>query len=622
MAEPLQRADAPRPALVRRGKALIKVGYACNEHCSFCHTQDVRHIQGESAEVERKIDRAAALGHAMIVLSGGEPTIRPELMRWAARIAGHGCEVGLVTNGLMLGYPEVLEGLLEHGLRYVYMSLHGGEAKVHERLVRAESWEAANAALDALSGRGLDLTLNCVVTRHNVEHLLALVEHVQRWPDARVKLSACEPKGGGLHLMEPLVPRIEHAAERVAAAIEHGRSLASGSVGPRFVHGGFPLCLLPGLEDAYDDLRTHGFRTMVEIGEADLFPVDDDNKVKPPPCRDCARAGPCPGLFTEYARRHGHDVLQPVTDRARGNAFDWVFEHPLSAGPDGQCPLRERGPSPWDPARDLLVRHDGKLARYRAEGRDFSDADIARAKHELGQVYLDASRKPAPDDFPRDLVRLRRSRECASCPHADGCTGLFEPVFEDWFSRDDARVRTLLAALSGDVLDVGCGEGPYDDVLAEAVDCGRLTWTGIEPDPQAAARVAERRTWGEVLPVAAEDADAVLGDRQFDHILLLRSWNHLRDPDAAVRSLAARLRPGGTMVVVDNVAFGLARMPAQVRRARAARPALEHRRNDDAAAAVERLQAAGLTVEQCHDVTPDTANQWMVVARALLPSDA
>ena len=473
-------------------KALIKVGYACNEHCSFCHTQDVRHIQGASDEIEAKIDRAAALGHTMVVLSGGEPTIRPELQAWAARVAAHGMDFGLVTNGLMLAYPDVLDGLLRSRLRYVYMSLHGGQARVHERLVRADSWSAANAALDRLRGRGLDLTINCVVTKHNVEHLVALVEHAVQWPDARVKFSACEPKGGALHLIGALVPPIAHAAARVRAAIEHGRALV-GRGGPSFVHGGFPLCLLPGLEDAYDDLRTHAFRTMVEVGEPDFSPVDDANTCQPAECTDCRLAGACPGLFTEYYARHGATELRPQREGVRGNALDWVFAQTVSPGPDGRCPLRTDGPTPWDRGRDLLVRHEGKLARYRAEGRDFSDAAITTIKHARGQVYLDASRKPAPDDFPRDLIKLQRSGECRDCPHEASCTGLFEPVFDDVFSREDRRVRELLATLRGDVLDIGCGEGPYDDVLGPLAHRDVIRWTGLEPDAQAATRAAERR---------------------------------------------------------------------------------------------------------------------------------
>src|SRR5690606_33678654 len=74
------RVSAPSPPGWRSRKALIKVGYGCNENCTFCHTAEVRHIDGTSDEVVRKIRRAAQLGHGMVVLSGGEPTIRPELM--------------------------------------------------------------------------------------------------------------------------------------------------------------------------------------------------------------------------------------------------------------------------------------------------------------------------------------------------------------------------------------------------------------------------------------------------------------------------------------------------------------------------------------------------------------
>src|SRR6185295_10259865 len=67
---------------IRRMKALIKVGYACNDHCTFCHTYDVRHIDDTADRVAQKICRAAALGHSMVVFSGGEPTIRRELFSW------------------------------------------------------------------------------------------------------------------------------------------------------------------------------------------------------------------------------------------------------------------------------------------------------------------------------------------------------------------------------------------------------------------------------------------------------------------------------------------------------------------------------------------------------------
>ena len=122
-------------------KALIKVGYGCNDHCTFCHTLDVRHIDGEAAEVHAKIERAKQLGHTMVVLSGGEPTIRAELVRWAEHVAQLGMGFGLVTNGRMLRYRDLVDRLVEHRLGYVYLSLHGGSSKVHNLMVRSDAFD-------------------------------------------------------------------------------------------------------------------------------------------------------------------------------------------------------------------------------------------------------------------------------------------------------------------------------------------------------------------------------------------------------------------------------------------------------------------------------------------------
>lgn len=598
-------------------KALIKVGYGCNEHCTFCHTQDVRPIDGAAEEVERKILRAAELGHAMVVLSGGEPTIRPELLAWARRIAGLGLDLGLVTNGLALAYPELVDRLVACRLRYVYMSLHGAVPEVHNRLVRTDSFAQALAAVRNLNGRGLDLlTVNCVVTRQNLGHLRGLVELVADLRDVTLKFSMVEPKGGAARLFDLLVPRVADVADAVLAAAARAREL-----GVRVTHGGIPRCLLPGLEDSYSDLRTHRYWTMVEVGEPDFFPVDDDNKTHPPACDGCALRGGCPGLFRGYLDVHGAGELRPVADRPRANSFNYTLEavHPA---PDDTCPLRQGplGVTPWERGRHLFVRRGDRLARYRADTRDFSDAEIAAVKHELGQVYVDAARGPAPQDFARELVPLTRSPLCAGCPHVPACTGLFEPVFEDIFTRDDARVRAHLGALSGDLLDLGCGDAPYADVLAPRIAAGHLRYTGVDPDPAALARLRPRLPGAALLAEAAEAFDP--GERRFDAITVLRSYNHLRDPARVLRTVLPALRRGGTLLLCDNAAFGLARTAAQSSRGERSTAAREHFNNHTAreAAAATEAVAAALGVEldlvDRRDIAPGTSNQWLLVYRS------
>ena len=139
-------------------KALIRVGYACNNNCSFCHTLDLRPAEETAATVERKIARAKALAHDMVVLSGGEPTMRPELRRWAALSQKCGLQLGLVTNGRMLSYEKLVDDLVGHGLTYTHLSVHGGNAELHNGMVRADAFEQTLCAVGNLRDRGVEVT--------------------------------------------------------------------------------------------------------------------------------------------------------------------------------------------------------------------------------------------------------------------------------------------------------------------------------------------------------------------------------------------------------------------------------------------------------------------------------
>ncbi len=591
-------------------KALIKVGYGCNNHCTFCHTLDVRHIDGDSAEVERKIDRAARLGHTMVCLSGGEVTMRKELLRWAARTAARGMDFGLVTNGRMLSYVELVEKLLAHRLRYVYLSMHGGTAKVHNSLVRADAFEQTYAAIRVLAGRGLDFTVNTVVTRQNVEHLRGVVDAMLPFPDVVLKFSMVQPKGGADKLFEQIIPPVSQVAERVRDAIDYGLAKTEGR--GRYAHDGIPFCLLPGHEHRYDDLKTHRFATMIEIGEPDFFPVDDRAKVQPAECDRCSLRGPCPGLYRGYREVHGEGEIHAVTGRPRSNSFHFVPEGSAGRIANGSfqgCPVRLDGVTPWDRGRHLFLREGDRVTRCRTESRDFTDREIERTKHDLGQVYLDASDKDAPDDFAKDLRALRRSEVCGGCPERDACAGLFEAVSGDVFTRDDARVRAILETLEGDVLDVGCGEGRYDEVLEPRARAGALRYVGVEPSADRVRSLRARWPWAEVREMGAETID---DESAFDHVLVLRSWNHLRDPERAATAMVRALRPGGTLTVVDNVAFGLVRDRAQAERAEGGAAGFEHYRNDDAAQADAVLARFGLERLERADVAPGTSNQWLL----------
>lgn len=594
-------------------KALIKVGYACNENCTFCHTADMREMNDTPERVEWKIRRAQKLGLSMVVLSGGEPTIRPELLRWARLAASLGLDFGLVTNGLLLSYPHVTDELIDAcRLRYVYMSIHGGDAKVHGSVVRADTFQQALGALKLLAGRVPDLTANCVVTRANMRHLRGLVDRLLPLGDLCIKLSMTQPKGAANRAADVIIPDVEECARSVVDAIEHGLGRGEGAR-VRFAHDGIPFCLLPGLEHLYDDLKTHRFASMIEVDEDDFVPVDDVAKVQPAEvCGPCSLKGACPGLYKGYFEERGAGALRPVLGKPRANSYNFVPERDIARPPGAPCPIRQSGVSPFDRGRTLFLRLRDRIRLFRTETRDFSDAELLAIKEDIGQIYLDLSTKLAPDDFAKDLLPLRRSAECEGCERRPSCTGTWEPVRADVFSRDDGRVLEVLSGLRGRVLDLGCGEGPYLRALAEKARLGEIEYIGVDPDEGRLAVLASRAPYARFIAARAEDLGADLGP--IDHALVLRSYNHLADPAEALRRVLALLRPGGTLTLADNVAFGLVRSRALAARAEGSSSnRFEHYRNDSADAAARALSGlSALRLLERRDVARGTSNQWLL----------
>ena len=289
-------------------RALIKADYACNNNCVFCHSADLKG-RAAAATVDSKIALAARLDCSMAVLSGGEPTIQPRLLRWARLAREAGLALGLVTNGRMLAYPDAARRLQSAGLAYAQVSLHAGSATLHDRITRSQgSFDQTLAAVHGLVDAGVETSVNAVVTRVNMDNLDGLVDLLLPRAGLRLKFSMVEPKGAALARFEEVVPPLEEAAARVTEALGRGPGSHQD-----LAHEGFPLCLIgPKFLGLACDLRSEGFAYMSEVDEEQFFPVDSKNRTLPDGCDACSLARTCPGVYRQYLARRGTPPLRPA----------------------------------------------------------------------------------------------------------------------------------------------------------------------------------------------------------------------------------------------------------------------------------------------------------------------
>jgi MoaA/NifB/PqqE/SkfB family radical SAM enzyme len=94
----------------------------CNLDCGYCNEYDRVSAPVPTAEMLRRIDKLGELGTGIITVSGGEPTLHPDLNAMIARIRERGAIATLITNGLLLT-PTLIRGLNRAGLDHLQISI-------------------------------------------------------------------------------------------------------------------------------------------------------------------------------------------------------------------------------------------------------------------------------------------------------------------------------------------------------------------------------------------------------------------------------------------------------------------------------------------------------------------
>jgi radical SAM protein with 4Fe4S-binding SPASM domain len=153
---------------------------ACNLRCVHCYAHATGEESGDlltTPEAIAMIDSAADFGCPVMLFSGGEPLLRPDLFALMRHAAARGMRTTLSTNGTLIT-PAIAEELRSCRLGYVGISLDGME-QTHDRFRRAAgSFQQALAGLEYCHQAGLRTGLRVTLTRHNfreVPHLFDLV---------------------------------------------------------------------------------------------------------------------------------------------------------------------------------------------------------------------------------------------------------------------------------------------------------------------------------------------------------------------------------------------------------------------------------------------------------------
>jgi MoaA/NifB/PqqE/SkfB family radical SAM enzyme len=94
----------------------------CNLSCAYCNEYDDFSAPVPLEEMQQRIDKLAELGTTLIVISGGETLLHPQLDDIIRHIRSRGIIAALITNGYLLT-PQRIQQLNDAGLDHLQISI-------------------------------------------------------------------------------------------------------------------------------------------------------------------------------------------------------------------------------------------------------------------------------------------------------------------------------------------------------------------------------------------------------------------------------------------------------------------------------------------------------------------
>jgi len=183
----------------------------CNLTCKHCYSisADID-FPGElnTDQVFTVMDDLKAFGVPVLILSGGEPLLRPDIFDISHRAKDLGFYVGLSTNGTMIDEHNI-DQIADVGYDYVGVSLDGTRA-THDRFRQKKgAYDASLNGIRLCHERGIKVGMRFSITKDNAPELATMLDLMEQEDVEKFYLSHLNYGGrGGKHRKNDVEHRI------------------------------------------------------------------------------------------------------------------------------------------------------------------------------------------------------------------------------------------------------------------------------------------------------------------------------------------------------------------------------------------------------------------------------
>jgi radical SAM protein with 4Fe4S-binding SPASM domain len=156
----------------------LALTYRCQNDCPHCYNdrpQDFPELS--TAQWKEVIDRCWEQGIPHLTFTGGEPTLRDDLVELVQYAEDIGMVTGLQTNGRKLRDRAYLDQLLMAGLDHIQITLESFDPAIHDQMVGVEgAWAETVEGVKTVIDADVYMMTNTTMTTENVGGIEETIE--------------------------------------------------------------------------------------------------------------------------------------------------------------------------------------------------------------------------------------------------------------------------------------------------------------------------------------------------------------------------------------------------------------------------------------------------------------
>lgn len=303
----------------------LKMGFSCNNDCIHCVVEEKRETSDLTTEEIKRIIDSRPISDD-IGFTGGEPTIRKDLVELMKYAKERGHRVFLQTNGT--GFSN--ENMAREASKYidsVLIAIHSCDEQVHDHIVKGNGmFKKTIQGFDNLIKYNIPHETQTVISKLNANHLVDTYSFIQeKSPGTIMNMTYPHPNGNAYKNWKIVAPQYSEIKKYIHQALD--------KFAPLIRTEAIPICYLYPYQDKvffnFDEplLTKVDNRSGIDPSNKNITYFDEDGitedyfssmlseRRKGPKCRECIFNDRCAGVWKEYVEFYSQNFdLFPIKE--------------------------------------------------------------------------------------------------------------------------------------------------------------------------------------------------------------------------------------------------------------------------------------------------------------------